>query len=406
MRTVILIFLAISTMYGWASVESKIKKTSHELHNSSQNYKQLNKKMAKTAEAILQQKKNITKQQKQIAQLERELGAKEQNYTNNKKRLVGFEKQKNKLKTTADELEQELAFSIAKSVSLSLLIDEKYNTNMESIIELEVLKAKLRHYRKKIKKLNINYFGLLENIKNLNTKTKQLKNSIATIDAKRKKLLAIQKKNKKDLSRLKFAKSSYKKSLKKLLKKQDQLKQTLSRLNIVKIDEQKRKQEQAQQAKAFASKAKLQSGNMPKVKRYGKSYQSVKTKRYHGKKTIAPLERYTITKKYGTYTDPIYGIKVFNESISMKPKHNNAKVKNVFNGKIIYADKTSVLDNVVIVEHRDGLHTIYANLTKIAPNIKKGKKVKRGYIIGRVNDELIFEVTQKSSHVNPVRLFR
>ncbi|MEA2099590.1 MAG: peptidase M23, partial [Campylobacterota bacterium] len=42
----------------------------------------------------------------------------------------------------------------------------------------------------------------------------------------------------------------------------------------------------------------------------------------------------------------------------------------------------------------------------ISPNIRKGKKIKKGYTIGRVSEELIFEVTQKSYHINPIRLFR
>jgi len=76
------------------------------------------------------------------------------------------------------------------------------------------------------------------------------------------------------------------------------------------------------------------------------------------------------------------------------------------NGKVIYADNTAVLDNIVIVEHKNGLHTIYANLSQIAPNIRKGKKIRRGAVIGRVRDELVFEVTQKSYHINPIRLFK
>jgi len=55
---------------------------------------------------------------------------------------------------------------------------------------------------------------------------------------------------------------------------------------------------------------------------------------------------------------------------------------------------------------KGGIHTIYANLSKIAPNIKKGFKIKKGYVIGRVKDELVFEVTQKSYHINPIRLFK
>ena len=65
-----------------------------------------------------------------------------------------------------------------------------------------------------------------------------------------------------------------------------------------------------------------------------------------------------------------------------------------------------MLKNIVIIEHSDGLHTIYANLSKISPNIRKGKKIKKGYTIGRVKEELIFEVTQKSYHINPIRLFQ
>jgi murein DD-endopeptidase MepM/ murein hydrolase activator NlpD len=149
----------------------------------------------------------------------------------------------------------------------------------------------------------------------------------------------------------------------------------------------------------------LLEDNSVKVKVHGSSYQAVKTKKYRGKKTIAPLDSYTISKKYGTYIDPIYDIKIFNESISLKPKRSNAKVKTVFNGKVIYAAKTAVLDYIVIIEHKRGLHTTYANLSQIAPNIKKGRKIKKGTTIGRIENELIFEVTQKSYHINPIRLF-
>lgn len=199
------------------------------------------------------------------------------------------------------------------------------------------------------------------------------------------------------------SKKSYKEELKSLIKKQDALKETLSKLKIVKLDEIRKAKEDEQRRKAFAAK---KDEDLPEVKRHGSSYQKVKTKKYTGEKTITPIYPYSITKKYGTYTDPIYGIKIFNESISMVPKEKNTKVRTVFNGKVIYADKTAVLDNIVIVEHKDGLHTIYANLSQISPNITKGKKIKKGYTIGRVNDELIFEVTQKSYHINPVRLFK
>ncbi len=406
MRKKLLLLFLSCLLLGASSVDTKIKKTSKQLKSFSKNYKRLNRKMARTAEAILKQKRQIARQEKLIAQLENELKEKASSYEANKKQLRYLLEQKKRLKNRADALEQELAFAIAKSVSLSVLLDEKYSSNIDSIIELEVLKAKLKAYREKIAKLDREYAKLTRTVQQLSSQARTLQASIKEIDAKKKKLLAIQKKNKKDLKKLKLAKASYKKSLKRLLRKQDELKRTLSKLNIIKIDEAKRRRERARQERAFASKQSVSTKNLPKVKQYGKSYQSIKTKRYRGPKTIAPLENYVITKKYGTYTDPIYGIKVFNESISMKPKKKNARVKNVFNGKVIYADKTAMLDNIVIIEHANGLHTIYANLSQIAPYVKKGKKIKKGYTIGRVNDELIFEVTQKSLHVNPIRLFR
>jgi len=276
----------------------------------------------------------------------------------------------------------------------------------ESLVEFEVLKVMLKNSKQKAKELNAKFYDNSRNIDILNTHASSLEVAIANIDTKRKDLISTQKKNKKALKKLNLAKASYKKKLKGLLKKQDLLKKTLAKLNIIKVDEIRKAKEEEARKKAFNSKRILSDKNLPKVKKHGSSYQKVKTKRYVGSKTIAPFNPYTINKRYGTYTDPIYGIKVFNESISLKPKKKNTKVKTVFNGKVIYADKTAVLDNIVIVEHKNGLHTIYANLSQISPNIKKGKKIKKGYTIGRVSDELIFEVTQKSFHINPIRLFQ
>ena len=65
-----------------------------------------------------------------------------------------------------------------------------------------------------------------------------------------------------------------------------------------------------------------------------------------------------------------------------------------------------MLNNVVIIEHANGIHTIYAHLDKIAPNIKDGKRLKKGSVIGRVDNELMFEVTQKNYHINPMQLIK
>ncbi len=398
----VFVLLLIAVLLQAASVETKIQKTTNQLHSYSKKYKRLNQKMAKTAEAILKLKKRIKLQEEAIAKLQQELASKSSSYEMSKRQLRELQNKLAVSKRKTQKLQNRLSELITKAVSISILMDQKHFYNIESVIDYEILKTELQEYKKEIKRLNSAFSTLLEQIKRLEQQAAYLKTSIDTIDAKHKKLLAMQKRNKKDLHKLKIAKNSYKKALRKRLTKKDELKKTVAKRNVVKSDQERRKRQEQERKRAFEN----QNANLPKVKQYGKSYQNIKTVRYTGKKTIPPLTHYTITKKYGTYTDPIYGIKIFNESISMRPKQPNAQVRNVLNGKVIYAEKTAMLGNVVIIEHKGGIHTIYANLSKIAPTVKKGKKIKKGYVIGRVQDELIFEVTKKTSHVNPTRLFQ
>jgi murein DD-endopeptidase MepM/ murein hydrolase activator NlpD len=389
-----------------ADIDQRIKKTSTQLSSFSKDYESINQKMAQTAREILEQKNQILLQQKYLEKLQEELGEKETSYGTNKKQLQELQKTQKELQAAQEAIEQELVFTIAQSVTLSIILQEDYTHTAESVIEFEVLESMLQSAKDKAKELNEKFYANAQDIDTLRLHASSLEVAIANIDTKRKDVIATQEKTKQDLQALEIAKNSYKKELQELLQKQDTLKRTLAELNIIKIDAIKKAQEDEERKRAFAAKQYTpDDSNLPQVKKHGSSYQQVKTKKYTGAKTIAPLDAYTVTKNYGNYTDPIYGIKIFNESISLRPKASNSKVKNVFNGKVIYADKTAVLDNIVIVEHDNGLHTIYANLSQIAPDIKKGVKIKKGYTIGRVNEELIFEVTQQSYHINPITLF-
>lgn len=401
-----LFFLLISlALMLHANIDKKIQNTNKELGSFSKTYQDVNKKMAETAKEILEQKNTILRQQKYLQELQEELGEKEKSYEENKTQLVELKSEQAKLKSSQEKVEEELVFTIAQSISLSIILEEEYVVAEESLIEFEVLHEMLQNAKQKVNQLNKKFYSMSKDIDVLSNQKNSLEGAILSIDSKRIDLIKTQEKNKKALKDLEIAKNSYLKELKNLLGKQDELKRTLAQLNIVKIDAIKKAQEDELRKQAFESTA-LRDTNLPDVKKHGSSYQQVKTKKYTGAKTIAPLDGYTVTKKYGTYTDPIYGIKIFNESISLKPNEANAKVKTVFNGKVIYADKTAVLNNIVIVEHDNGLHTIYANLSDIAPNIKKGVKIKKGYTIGRVDEELIFEVTQQSFHIDPITIIQ
>lgn len=405
-RLFVIFFLTCIFLEAKTSVDSKIEKTSSEIGTYAKTQEAISKKMDDTANAIRMHEKEIATQQEYLKKLKEELLEKENSYEGNKKLIKELKTSQDMLKKDGNELEEELVFTIAQSVSLSIILEEEYSASEESLIEYAVLELMLKNAKERIKELNEKFYKNSKNIDILNSQVGLLEAEISSIDLKRKDIIKTQEENKESLGKLKIARESYKQELQEILNKQDSLKKTLAQLNIIKIDEIKKAQEDAERAEAFDAKEVVSDNNLPKVKTHGSSYQAVKTKEYTGQKTIAPFEPYKITKNYGTYTDPIYGIKVFNESISLKPNEENAKVKTVFNGKVIYADKTPVLNNIVIVEHDDGLHTIYANLSQIAPDIQKGKKIKKGYTIGRVSDELIFEVTQKSFHINPIRLFQ
>jgi murein DD-endopeptidase MepM/ murein hydrolase activator NlpD len=417
MKLILIIVFFIVTLHAQDDINKKISATHKKLSSFSQNKNSINKKMEDNAKAIIKQRRELRKQTLKLAKLKKELKKQEKNYSKNKAELGILTKSQNQLQKVQDKVESELIYFIAQSVSLSVILEEEYSASIESLMEYEVLDAMLKDAKAKTNSLNKKFYANSQSISSLKMKTENIKKAISQIDTQRKDIAKIQKENKLALKKLEKDKKLYKKSLKNVLKKQDLLKNTLANLNIIKIDALRKAKEEKARKLAFEKrrqnerrrareKNSLNNNDLPNVKQVGSSYQTIKTKRYVGRKTIAPLSSYKITKKYGTYTDPIYGIKIFNESISLKPKRRNAKVRTVFNGKVIYADKTAVLNNIVIVEHSNGLHTIYANLSQIAPSIRKGKKIKKGYTIGRVKNELIFEVTQKSDHINPIRLFR
>ncbi len=399
-----LIFLLLS-LNAKEDINKKIITTSSEINSFAENYSNVDKKMKDTAIAILKQKRKLAQQNKYLEELKKELLEKESSYQANISQLTSLKTYEGKLKIDQSKIEEKLVFLIAQSVSLSVILEAKNTVDIESLIEFEVLNSMLKVSKDKVSQLNDTFFVNSKDISILSEQASSLEAAIMSIDEKQKNVLKIQAENKKALRNLEKAKYSYKRELKSIIEKQNALKNTLAKLNIIKIDEIEKAKEEKERKNAFEQKKVMIDDTLPTVKKHGNSYQSVETKKYVGMKTIAPLDGYTLTKAYGNYTDPIYGIKIFNESISLKPKVNNSMVKTVFNGKVIYADKTAVLNNIVIVEHNNGLHTIYANLAQIAPNIEKGRKIKKGSAVGRVDDELVFEVTQKSYHINPIELF-
>jgi murein DD-endopeptidase MepM/ murein hydrolase activator NlpD len=187
---------------------------------------------------------------------------------------------------------------------------------------------------------------------------------------------------------LKIKKDTYSRNLRNIKEKRRRLSSILSKLKIVK----KRSHKKRRRASKRKSNKKIAS-----------SFQNVLTYNYRGKRTIAPLKKFVVLRKYGPYEDPIYNIKIFNDSIVMKPVGRNKKVNAVLSGKIIFAKNTPSLKKVVIIQHKNKYHTIYAHLDKIAPTIRRGKMVRKGFVIGKVSSNLTFQITKQNYYINPLK---
>jgi len=244
-------------------------------------------------------------------------------------------------------------------------------------------------------------------------------------------------KQEKVLNSLRSKHKSYQNNLRRLINKQNQLTDLLGSLSILKKKEIRKEEARIKKAQRLAKKRelakkkkellakkkknsktksksikfkkrkKLENDINIEVKKIGSSAKGIKISKYYGTKTIAPLKSYKVTKKFGKYYDDVYKMKLFNESVSLKTKKPNAKVLSVFKGQIVYAKQNSgLLENVVIVKHKNNLHTIYSHLDKISPTLKVGKWIPKGYVVGRINDTLQFQATKDSKYIDPLKLIK
>lgn len=393
-------FLVLSLYAG--KIDEKIKSTSSALKETKQTYSSLTAKLEQTASKIVKQREVVGAQQQHLNTLVTELKSKENVYQSNKLSLHGLQAQQDNLIKTQNEIEQKLVFALARNTSISLLINDDRAKEANAIITEEALKLHLKQINSEIKELNFIFGENATKISSLSNQTTVLKQSIAVIDKQKQNVLATKQENEKSIALLEKEKEEYKRSLGHILNQQRALQNTLASLNII-----KREAMMPKKAPSGLVAPKPGSKPLPEGERQAISeYEPSKTATYSGERTIAPLDGYIVTKRFGAYIDPVYGIKIQNESVSLRPTDPDAKVKAVFNGKVILAKPTAMLENVIIIEHDNGLHTIYAHLDKIAPTVTVGQRLKQGAIIGRVGRELLFQVTQRNAHIDPLQVIR
>lgn len=113
---------------------------------------------------------------------------------------------------------------------------------------------------------------------------------------------------------------------------------------------------------------------------------------------------------FGRHNDPEYNIPTFRKGIEIKADLGTA-VLAVAGGRVVYADWFKGYGLLVIVDHGDGYHTLYANLSEIFH--KTGDIIKRRQAVGKAGESgvlnvpsLYFEIRHKGKPVDPLKWLR
>ena len=448
-------FLIFNISYA-ETTTSKIKDSKRSLSNVKHEKEQTNLQLERIAKNIKKANNDINYLDNKINELSKDIDDTEEKYKNLKTDLISSTRD---FKITSKELDKKRAKFISllsDQFSILFAMKKAHEPTKESIIMQEVY----NEYRKQ----NIE---MIENLKKdieILKKSKQdkyylhntTKNKIKKIIKRREKFAQKKLAKKKLAKKLSSDEEKYSAKLDKIAGRQNAINDKLAQLNIlhdeeveklkqqarerketIRLEKERkreiRKQKEVARKKALAAEkalrdakteeakqkaqlatieAEKQVENVKKreykqserVRNVNSSYKKSKTYAYRGGKTISPIAGAKVIKKFGTYIDPIYKIKIFNESITLKAPHSNAQVKTVLNGKVVFAGKSSMLGKVVVVAHGGRMHTVYAGLSKIAPNIKTGRKIRKGYVVGKVKSKLMFQATKNSKHINPLKL--
>ncbi len=399
LRVFVALVLAFNLVLFASNTDKKIHNERKNLSKTQLQEKLIHKKLNAIAKNIISEENSLKLKDKEIADLSEQIKALKSDSKATNIKLNRLSNENKKLAKTKKELEEKIINIIAEKFSFYLFTDQDYQESEESIMADEVLKSMDTILKKDFQNLSNTYEKTNKTIEEHNKQIKSIKLSLADLVKKQANLRKLKERRAKKVANLKLQKRAYRKKLDKIVAQRVELKKTLQKLKILKKQEDQERQNQKNYKKGTINK------NVS-VKQVGSSYQESKVKRYRGRKTIAPLKSFIVKQGFGNYIDPIYKIKIFNESVTLQSKIPNAKVRNVLSGKVIFAKDTAMLKKVIIIENRLGIHTIYAHLDKIAPTIKVGRVVKKGYVIGKVQSELSFEVTQKNYHINPLELIR
>jgi len=396
-KNLILIFFSFTFLFATNNIDLKIKKTKKTIFYTKTQISNMNADLDKLVKNINKQKEILNKIDKKISEVNSKIKLLESNFYKNVKNITLLEKQKEKLEKQKQILQKEVINFISNNYS----IESEDETSLNDLINHYILINFSKISSKKMAKIANLYSQINSQINEISKKIILIRNQKKLLEKKKREIALLQKEHYKKLVALNNQKILYKKKLKKLLNEQKLIQNQLAKLNIIKKKQMLENMERAKrEAKIRYNRTKnLSKADKIKVKNYGNLYMKSKIARYRGKKTIAPVRNGKIIKQFGAYIDPIYHIALYNDSITLKTPPNE-KVRAIFSGKVVFVSNNRN-NKMIVIEHKNHLHSIYAKLSRVSPFVKKGYRVKKGEIIAKSSGELEFEVTYKTYPINP-----
>ena len=431
-----LVFLSANILFSATNIDKKIQQNKQILNTSTKIEETTSLKIKELADKIESQNSNIISLEKDIKQINADIDEHQKLLEDAKNKLDELKSKSTELIKEKTSNEEEIVNTIIEEFSISIALKLASENSLQELIDSEIYTLLSQHSKDKVLKLNNNYNTLSTNTKSNQKDIDKISSYIENRQKTKEKLTNLKQKHSSSLINLEDQHKSYQEELSKVAKQQESLKNLLSELNILKEEENKKveddrreklqqllaqkksetktireevkEEEQEQEIQTAEVRNQKYAKNLNlDVRKIGSSTDGVKIVKYKGISTIAPLKSFKVVKNFGTYYDPVYKIKLFNESIVLKSDEPKAKVVSVLNGKVVYAKKNAgMLENVVIIEHEGGLHTIYSHLDEISPTLVVGKWIKQGYVVGRVDDSLMFQATKDASHIDPKDLFK
>lgn len=396
MRRLLLLFCFVPWILWGAAIDKKIASKKKELSSTKIEYNKMDKKLSSVAKKIIDAKAKRDALDQKLQGLETRIQSNQSEFDQLNSKQKEVEKELSNLTVEIASKKEKFVALVADKFSMALVLEEMKQPTSESVMLQEVYGVYARENEREIELLKAEIETLKTKESYFINKQSNIKRVLDGFIQERQEYQSKKDQQNSIINELARDKAIYKKRFDTIRSSRRALQKKLAQLKIIKQD-----QESEQRAKEEAKQSVKQE-----ERRYA-SASSPKESTYSGGKTISPLPGSKLIKKFGSYMDPIYKFKVFNKSITLKSPYKGAKVKSVLGGKVVFAeDSGGMLGKVVIIEHPNKLHTIYAKLSRLAPSVHVGKRVSKGSIIGKVNSTLMFEVTKNNRHMNPLKLIR